>query len=551
MFRATPPREVASVMSEQQFPHLSGKLPQCLAGILDCQPADVADRLALVEPGGTWTYRELAAAVQHSQSWLRDCGVRPGDRVVLVCENCRAFVALFFAVAGIGAWPVLVNARLSVGDLDQIRDHSGARLVLYMVAASPQAMKHAQRHGAQIVDRQSVGRIAIGPVNQHAVPEPPESEPSNDIAAMIYTSGTTGTPKGVMLSHRNLLFMAGGSNWVRSLTPQDRLVGVLPMSHAVGLSVVLLGSLLSGATLYLCSRFDPAAMLELLDREKITILLSSPAMFALLSEYAKLKGASSLHFPALRVISASGAPLDPVVKARTEGLFGMVLHNGYGVTECSPTIALTRIDAPRTDTSVGAIFPGVEAKLVDADGNTVNAGQVGELRVRGPNVMRGYYRSPQETRSAIDPDGWFNTRDLARIEEGNLFIVGRTKDLIVRFGFNVYPAEVEAVLNSHPAVVRCAVIGRTAAAEGGEEVVAFVEKKSDCELGPTELGKFAAKHLTPYKQPTVYIFLESLPLTPTGKVMKDALARMLSAGAATSESLDYSGTSISVGPSAE
>lgn len=531
---ATPPGELASFMSEQQFPQRSGSVPQCLAGILDSQLADRANRLALVEPGGAWTYRELAAAVEQAKCWLRDSGVRPGDRVVLVCENCRAFVALFFATAGIGAWPVLVNARLSHSDLDQIRDHSGARLMLYMVAASPQAMKHAVRHGAQIVDRQHLGRIAIGSVNQDALPEPPETDPSNNIAAMIYTSGTTGVPKGVMLSHQNLLFMASGSNWVRSLTANDRLVGVLPMSHAVGLSVVLLGSLLSGATLYLCSRFDPAAMLELLDREKITILLGSPSMFALLSEYAKLKGASSLHFPALRVISASGASLDPVVKARTERLFGVVLHNGYGVTECSPTIALTRIDAPRTDTSVGAIFPGVEARLVDADGNAVPEGQVGELRVRGPNVMRGYYRSPEETRRAIDADGWFNTRDLARIEEGNLFIVGRTKDLIIRFGFNVYPAEVEAVLNSHPGVLRCAVMGR-AAAEGGEEVVAFVEKKSDCELGVTELGKFAAKHLTTYKQPTVYILLERLPLTPTGKVMKDALARM-SAGAATPES---------------
>lgn len=527
---------MASFMNEPQSSHMSDPLPQCLPEILSFQSSDRADRLALVEPAGAWTYRELAAAVQRTQSWLRDSGVRPGDRVILVCENCRAFVALFFATNALKAWPVLVNARLSPKDVDQIREHSGARLLLYSVAASPQAMKHALRHGAETVDREPLGRIAVGRLNQDAVPEPLESDPANNLAAMIYTSGTTGVPKGVMLSHRNLLFMAVGSNRVRSLTPNDRVVGVLPMSHAVGLSVVLLGTLLSGGTLYLCSRFDPASILELLEREKISIMLGTPSMFALLSDYAKLKGVSSLRFSALRVISSSGAPLDSVVKANTEHLFGMILHNGYGVTECSPTIALTRIEAPRMDTSVGAIFPGVETKLVGSSGNVVSEDEVGELRVRGPNVMRGYYRAPEETRDVIDADGWFNTRDLAKLEGGNLFIVGRTKDLIVRFGFNVYPTEVEAVLNSHPAVLRCAVIGRTAAAEGGEEVIAFVQKKSDSDLGPAELRKFAANHLTSYKQPSAYIFLPTLPLTPTGKVMKEELARMLSAVKATPES---------------
>src|SRR5208283_1758325 len=242
----------------------------------------------------------------------------------------------------------------------------------------------------------------------------------------------------------------------------------LPMSHAVGLSTVLIGSLIHGATVYLSSRFDPVSVLSWLENQRLTIAFGAPSMFALLLEYLKMKGLTSLKFPALRVISSSGAPLQAPVKAEVENLFGMVLHNGYGVTECSPTIAFTRIESPRKDLSVGKILPGVEVKLIGTDGSPVRENEVGELRVKGPNVMKGYYHAAEETAAAIDRDGWFNTRDLARLEGEHLFIVGRTKELIVRFGFNVYPAEVEGVLNSHPDVVRSAVIGRSVQGEQGD-----------------------------------------------------------------------------------
>src|SRR5208283_1775123 len=293
------------------------------------------------------------------------------------------------------------------------------------------------------------GPIGIGPLNEKTEPEPLDPEVAHRVAALIYTSGTTGLPKGVMLTHRNLLFLAAGSAKIRALIPGDCFYGVLPMSHAVGLSVVLLGNLLSGATLYLSPRFDPVAALATLARNRLTVMLGAPAMFSLLVEYAKLKGLKSLQFPALRIIASASAPLYAPLKSAVESLFGLVLHNGYGVTECSPTIAQTRIEAPRDDISVGPVFPGVEIKLVQRDGSPVANEEVGELHVRGPSVMKGYYRAPQETAAAIDAEGWFNTRDLARLEGGNLFIVGRTKVLIVRFGFNVYPAEIEAVLNAH------------------------------------------------------------------------------------------------------
>jgi len=250
-------------------------------------------------------------------------------------------------------------------------------------------------------------------------------------------------------------------------------------------------------------------------------------MFSLLADYAKLKGLQSFKFPALRIISSSGAPLQPTVKTQVESLFGMVLHNGYGVTECSPNIAQAVVGERRTDTSVGRVLPGVEVQLVGSDQQPVAAGEVGELWVRGPNVMKGYYHAPEETAAAINSEGWFNTRDLARLENGYLFIVGRSKELIIRFGENVYPAEVEAVLNAHPAVVRSAVIGRpVGGAEGGEEVVAFVQLSPASPTSEADLAQHAAQHLAPYKRPSQILFVPSMPLTPTGKVIKGELAKM-------------------------
>lgn len=485
------------------------------------------DKPALVESSGSWTYRQFANAIVDAKNWLSALGVRPGDRVTLVCENCRAFVAILLALAEMDAWPVLVNARLSAREVDEIRDHCGARRVIYTTAVSHQAREHVKRHGAVVTEVPGLGALGVGQLNENVEPEPLDSDVSQRVAALIYTSGTTGLPKGVMLTHRNLLFVASVSAKIRSLTPDDRLYGVLPMSHAVGLSVVLLGALMSGATLYLAPRFDPVAALAALEKEHLTVVLGAPGMFSLLADYAKLKGLKTLKFPSLRIISSSGAPLQPVVKEQVEQLFGMPLHNGYGVTECSPNISQAVVGERRTDTSVGRILPGVEVQLVGPDQKPVAEGEVGELWVRGPNVMKGYYRAPEETAAAINPDGWFNTRDLARMRDGYLFIEGRTKDLIIRFGENVYPAEVEAVLNSHPAVVRSAVIGRAVeGTEGGEEVIAFVQLKQGSKASDTELSQHAAQHLAPYKRPSQILFVPEMPLTLTGKVVKGELTKL-------------------------
>ena len=308
-------------MTQSSAPGLWMNLPTRISDVIKPWVENSPDRIALVEASGTWTYRQLAFVVAGTQAWLLDSGVRPGDRVMIVCENCRAFVAILLALAGLDAWPVLVNARLSAREVDEIRDHCGARRVIFTTSVSLQAREHSKRHGAIIQEAADLGPIALGPVNERVAPEPIDPEAAQRVAALIYTSGTTGLPKGVMLTHRNLLFVAAVSAKIRSLTVEDRLYGVLPMSHAVGLSVVLLGSLFSGATLYLASRFDPVAALTTLEKERLTVVLGTPVMFSLLADYANLKGLRSLKLPALRIISSSGAPLEPTVKSQVEGLF--------------------------------------------------------------------------------------------------------------------------------------------------------------------------------------------------------------------------------------
>lgn len=223
---------------------------------------------------------------------------------------------------------------------------------------------------------------------------------------------------------------------------------------------------------------------------------------------------------ALVALTLAASEIDAALKSKIEAEFGLPLSNAYGITECAPAIAGVR--APRSDDAVGSLIAGIEARLVAPGGRTVALGEVGELRVRGPNVMRGYYRAPEATAAVIDADGWFNTGDLARFDGDILYIVGRTKELIIRSGFNVYPAEVEAVLNEHPAVVQSAVIGRSV--PGNEEVVAFVQLLPGSTVTPSDLMAHAARLLTPYKRPSEIIIVDALPAASTGKILKHRLA---------------------------
>lgn len=520
--RATNAATSSEAMTEP-FDHFPNRIIDVVKGRADRFP----NHPALIDASGVWTYYDFLEAVDNARTALRDAGVRAGDRVMVVSENCRAFAGVVFAISVLDAWPVPVNARLSTQEIDAVRKHCTPRRVVY-TSASAHARRHAEHDGAEVVHIAGIGSIGLGALSEDAVPEPVEKDGAKQVAILLYTSGTTGRPKAVMLTHRNILSVASAASRIRSLTPGDRIYAVLPLSHVVGFTVLLVGTLFSGATVVISPRFDPAAVIRDITEHHVTIMLGVPSMFAFLVEYANAKAIDSFELRSLRVISSSGAPLSVHLKADVERLFGMTLCNGYGITECSPTIAQVRLESPRKDLSVGPPLPGVELKIVASNGTSLPDGEVGELHVRGPNVMKGYYRAPEETAAVIDPEGWFNTRDLARVEDGNLFVIGRTKELIIRFGFNVYPAEVENVLAGHPAVLRAAAVGRRGPGDlGGEEIVAFVLCADGAKISPEELLAYAARHLAPYKVPSEIVIVPELPLTSTGKVAKDKLAAIV------------------------
>jgi len=497
------------------------ELPDRISDVIKPFARQTPDHPALVQGDVSWTYAELAAAVADTALILQLYDIRPGDRVMIVSENCLALAALIFAASEIDAWSVVVNPRLSAREVDVIREHSGARRVFYTVEVSDAARQHADRHDADITVLRRLGNLGVGRVNRETAPEPVEVDRSRQVAALVYTSGTTGNPKGVMLTHRNLLFSARAAAAQRE--PTDRAYCVLPISHIVGLSNILISSLMAGATVQLEPRFDPAALVSAIANDGITHMIGVPATYQRLLEYKAVAGIDRLPRGKLRRLAVAGAPLDLALKSKIEAEFGLSLRNGYGITECAPAIAAVRTNAARSDDAVGSLITGIEARLVNpGSGGAVAPGKVGELHVRGPNVMRGYYRAPEATAAVIDAEGWFNTGDLARFDCDTLYIVGRSKELIIRSGFNVYPAEVEAVLNKHPAVVQSAVIGRSV--PGNEQVVAYIQLVPGSATTSADLMAHAAHSLAPYKRPSEIIVLDELPAASTGKILKHHLA---------------------------
>lgn len=498
-------------------------LPRRIHQIIEQSVADRPDHPALIEPGAVWTYRDLDRNVGLVVDELRRLGIRSGDRLMIVSENCISLAALLLAASRIDAWAIVVNPRLSARELDQISTHSGARRVLLTAGISPEAAIHAERLSASIQSIGPLPSIGVGGPNEATAPERVEDSAAKQVAVLIYTSGTTGTPKGVMLTHENLMFSAKSTADIRRMTAEDVTYIVLPISHIVGISLLIM-TLMTGATVRLVAKYDPAALVKAMG-EGITIVNGVPATYQRLLEYRALSGIPKIDKGSLRLIGVAGAPLDLDLKSRVEAELGLPLLNGYGITECAPGISGVRLDNPREDQAVGVLMPGIEARLIGPDGSEVAPGEVGELHVRGRNVMRGYYRAPDLTAKAIDAEGWFNTGDLGRFEGDALFIVGRTKEMIIRSGFNVYPAEIEAVLNAHDAVVQSAVVGRSV--DGNEEIVAFVQLLQGKSVGPDDLKTYLKPLLTSYKRPAEIIVLDALPATSTGKILKHKLAESL------------------------
>ena len=478
------------------------------------------DQIALIEDGATWTYRDLHGRVAEIAAVLSSLGVRAGDRMMIVSENCIALAGLLLAASRLDAWAIVANPRLSGRELDQICDHSGARRVFFTSSVSKEAAAHASRHRAE--DRQvgPLQGIGVGPLNESATVEPVEADPAKQVAVLIYTSGTTGTPKGVMLSHENLLISARTTAHFRAMGRDDKIYLVLPISHIVGISLLVM-TLMVGGTVRMVSKYDPAAAAGAIAEEGVTILNGVPATYQRLLEYKSVSGLERLDRGSLRLIAVAGAPLDLSLKVRVENEFGLPLLNGYGITECSPGISGVRFDAPRADQAVGTLLPGVEARVRTIDGIPLSRGEVGELHVRGRNVMLGYYRAPELTAAVIDSEGWFNTGDLARFEGDCLYIVGRSKEMISSFR-----ARIEAILNSHKGV-QSAVIGQGINGDG--ELVAFVQPSPGRRVKPIELMGAIKPWLVSYMRPPKIVVVDVLPGSSTGKIRERELSNCLHA----------------------
>jgi long-chain acyl-CoA synthetase len=345
------------------------------------------------------------------------------------------------------------------------------------------------------------------------------SEMADDVAVLLYTTGTTGDPKGVMLTHGNVRFGGLTSANLRDMTHADVVYGVLPTTHVFGLCSVVVAAVYAGAPVLLAPRFEVAKVYAAL-RAGVTLFSGVPQMHALLMQYTKEQGLKVLGSTTLRYVSSGAAPLDPTWKREAEAFYGVALQNGYGMTETTAGVSATRNDIGAVDTSVGPALPGVEIAIAhNVEGGNA---RMGEVLSRGPHVMRGYYRNPEETAKVLDADGWMHTGDLGQIDEqGLLYILGRSKELIIHGGFNVYPPEVEAALNDHPLVVQAAVIGRPK--DGNEEVLAFVQVADLKSISVQELQDFVAQRLTAYKRPKQFILVEALPAAPTGKILKHKL----------------------------
>lgn len=484
------------------------------------------DAIAVVEAARRWTYAQLAEATESCQQYFKRQQLQPGDRIIVIGENCCALIALLLAASEMNLWISIVNARLSSREIDQILNDCEPGHVIYTVGCSTEAHQHATQRSASFEQHHYLGRIAFNHYDNRQA-EPVYDSGKEQVFAMVYTSGTTGQPKGVMLTHHNIGYIASVSGAIRGLSAKDRVYAVLPISHVFGLASTCMGTLFAGGSLFLVPRFNAETCLDDLLRQRITVLQGVPAMFAALIECVQDKGQGQ-NFPHLRYMSCGGAPLDLETKRATEEVFGVTLNNGYGMTEASPTISQTRRDQPQRSCTTGRPIPGVEIRLITDDGIEADCEEIGELWIRGPNVMKGYFRKPEQTAKVLTADGWLNTEDLARVDaSGNITIIGRSKELIIRSGFNIYPAEVEAVLNAHPKVMHSAVIGQTVKQD--EAVLAFVQPVTGAAVTEADLDEYCRLNLVAYKRPQKIILLDRLPASASGKILKKELFNLVTA----------------------
>jgi long-chain acyl-CoA synthetase len=461
------------------------------------------------------TYSALDEGTARVAGLLRTKGIQPGDRVGIMLPNVPYFAIVYYGVLRAGGVVVPMNVLLKSREVRFYLENSGAKVVFAWHEFASAAEQGAAEAGAECV------LVEPGEFEQLLASAEPVADVADrapdDTAVILYTSGTTGTPKGAELTHGSLGRNCAIGQKLVSLTEQDVMFGGLPLFHAFGQTCALNAAVRAGACLTLLPRFDPAKALEIIDRDGVSVFEGVPTMYTALLHQPSERDAR------LRVCVSGGAALPVEVLRGFEERFDCKVLEGYGLSETSAIASFNHPDRERKPGSIGTPVEGVQMKVVDDKGAEVAQGAVGEIVIRGHNVMKAYWNRPEATAEAIDADGWFHSGDVGKVdEEGYFFIVDRMKDLIIRGGYNVYPREIEEVLYEHPAVREAAVIG-IPHDELGEEVAAAVAHKEGEQLSADDLRAYVKTQVAAYKYPRTIWFVDELPKTPTGKILKRAI----------------------------
>ncbi|MBS4171979.1 fatty acid--CoA ligase family protein [Bacillus sp. FJAT-49736] len=491
-----------------------------------------ADKTAYYFMNQPTTYAELDAAVTKFASGLEQLGVKKGDHIALLLGNSPHFIMALYGAMRLGATVIPINPIYTPEEIGYILMNGDVKAVVSLDLLLPLAekmgpllpgVKHfifcesdpSKKLELPANDKLKSFTEVIGSGDlSFKGPELLE----DDVAVILYTSGTTGKPKGAMLTHKNLYSNASDTGMYLKMSSEDRVITTLPMFHVFSLTVVVNAPLISGATLLIAPKFSPKDIFRMAKEYKATIFAGVPTMYNFLYQFPE---GDPHDFSTLRLCISGGASIPVALLKNFEKKFNVLISEGYGLSEASPVTCFNPLDRPRKPGSIGTSILNVQNKVVDVLGEEVPVGEVGELIVQGPNVMKGYYKMPEDTAATIR-DGWLYTGDLAKMdEEGYFYIVDRKKDMVIVGGFNVYPREVEEVLYDHPEVVEAAVIG-IPDPEQGEAIKCFVVPKNS-DLTVEALIDYCKERLAKYKLPKAIEFLEELPKNSTGKILRRAL----------------------------
>ena len=486
-----------------------------LAQNLTSTAAEHPDRPALRLDDAVLTYAQLDEASARAAGLLRGRGVERGDRVGIMLPNVPYFAVCYYGVLRAGAVVVPMNVLLKGREVAFYLGDSEAKLCFAWHEFADEAEKGGAEAGVElIVVKPGEFETLLG----EAEPEREVADTADDDTAVIlYTSGTTGTPKGAELTHGNLARnVEAGLNLFEPL-PDEVILGALPLFHSFGQTCGLNCAVASGACLSLIPRFDPSKALGIIERDGVSVFQGVPTMYAAMLAHPER---DSFDVSTLRLCVSGGGAMPLEVMRGFEATFGCIILEGYGLSETSPIASFNHPHMERKPGSIGTPIEGVEMRVVDEDRKPVVQGEVGEVAIRGHNIMKGYWRKPEATADAIDSEGWFYTGDMARVDEdGYFYIVDRKKDLIIRGGYNVYPREIEEVIYEHPAVHEAAVIG-IPHPELGEEVGAAIALNEGAEASPEEIREYVKGQVAAYKYPRVVWIVDELPKGPTGKILK-------------------------------